>query len=457
MVTSPQTTTLSSVAWKNAVVVGLGATGFSVARYLFGRGMQVTVVDAQLNPPLAMQLAKIAPGIDIRTGGSDINNLRSADVLIISPGVALDHPIVRKAQDIGIEIVGDIELFARAVAAPVIGITGSNGKSTVTQWLAVLLRVAGHKVLVGGNIGPPALDLLADELPECYVLELSSFQLESTQSLCLRAGAILNVTPDHLDRYVDLSAYQAAKWRIAKGSQTLVINRQDPFLVQQAANYSGALVTFGLDAPSGPNDLGIIRAHGNDWLTRGDERLISVTEISLIGRHNLANALAAMALALEFTRLTPQALCSGLRAFDGLPHRCEVVGDWRGIRWINDSKGTNVGATIAALEGLDRPVVLIAGGQAKTSDFSGLSSALSERATHLVVFGQDAKHIARSVDASIGVTQVEQLAQAIDVAAGAAHRGDVILFSPACASYDQFDNFEHRGDVFRQLVKERHA
>ena len=457
MVTSPQTTTLSSVAWKNAVIVGLGATGFSVARYLFGRGMQVTVVDAQLNPPLAMQLAKIAPGIDIRTGGGDINNLRSADVLIISPGVSLDHPTVRKAQDIGIEIVGDIELFARAVAAPVIGITGSNGKSTVTQWLAVLLRVAGHKVLVGGNIGPPALDLLADELPECYVLELSSFQLESTQSLCLRAGAILNVTPDHLDRYVDLTAYQAAKWRIAKGSQTLVINRQDPFLVQQAAHYSGALVTFGLDAPSGPNDLGIIRAHGDDWLTRGDERLISVTEISLIGRHNLANALAAMALALEFTRLTPQALCSGLRAFDGLPHRCEVVGDWRGIRWINDSKGTNVGATIAALEGLDRPVVLIAGGQAKTSDFSGLSSVLSERATHLVVFGQDAKHIARSVDASIGVTQVEQLAQAIDVAAGAAHRGDVILFSPACASYDQFDNFEHRGDVFRQLVKERHA
>ena len=457
MVTSPQTTTVSSVAWKNAVVVGLGATGFSVARYLFGRGMQVTVVDAQLNPPLAMQLAKIAPGINIRTGGGDINNLRSADVLIISPGVSLDHPTVRKAQDIGIEIVGDIELFARAVAAPVIGITGSNGKSTVTQWLAVLLRVAGHKVLVGGNIGPPALDLLADELPECYVLELSSFQLESTQSLCLRAGAILNVTPDHLDRYVDLTAYQAAKWRIAKGSQTLVINRQDPFLVQQAANYSGALVTFGLDAPSGPNDLGIIRAHGDDWLTRGDERLISVTEISLIGRHNLANALAAMALALEFTRLTPQALCSGLRAFDGLPHRCEVVGDWRGIRWINDSKGTNVGATIAALEGLDRPVVLIAGGQAKTSDFSGLSLALSERATHLVVFGQDAKHIARSVDASIGVTQVEQLAQAIDVAAGAAHRGDVILFSPACASYDQFDNFEHRGDVFRQLVKERHA
>ena len=457
MVTSPQTTTLSSVAWKNAVIVGLGATGFSVARYLFGRGMQVTVVDAQLNPPLAMQLAKIAPGIDIRTGGGDINNLRSADVLIISPGVSLDHPTVRKAQDIGIEIVGDIELFARAVAAPVIGITGSNGKSTVTQWLAVLLRVAGHKILVGGNIGPPALDLLADELPECYVLELSSFQLESTQSLCLRAGAILNVTPDHLDRYVDLTAYQAAKWRIAKGSQTLVINRQDPFLVQQAANYSGALVTFGLDAPSGPNDLGIIRAHGDDWLTRGDERLISVTEISLIGRHNLANALAAMALALEFTRLTPQALCSGLRAFDGLPHRCEVVGDWRGIRWINDSKGTNVGATIAALEGLDRPVVLIAGGQAKTSDFSGLSSALSERATHLVVFGQDAKHIARSVDASIGVTQVEQLAQAVDVAAGEAHRGDVILFSPACASYDQFDNFEHRGDVFRQLVKERHA
>ena len=457
MVTSPQTTIVSSVAWKNAVVVGLGATGFSVARYLFGRGMQVTVVDAQLNPPLAMQLAKIAPGIDIRTGGGDINNLRSADVLIISPGVSLDHPTVRKAQDIGIEIVGDIELFARAVAAPVIGITGSNGKSTVTQWLAVLLRVAGHKVLVGGNIGPPALDLLADELPECYVLELSSFQLESTQSLCLRAGAILNVTPDHLDRYVDLTAYQAAKWRIAKGSQTLVINRQDPFLVQQAANYSGALVTFGLDAPSGPNDLGIIRAHGDDWLTRGDERLISVTEISLIGRHNLANALAAMALALEFTRLTPQALCSGLRAFDGLPHRCEVVGDWRGIRWINDSKGTNVGATIAALEGLDRPVVLIAGGQAKTSDFSGLSLALSERATHLVVFGQDAKHIARSVDASIGVTQVEQLAQAIDVAAGAAHRGDVILFSPACASYDQFDNFEHRGEVFRQLVKERHA
>ena len=457
MVISPQRTTLSSVAWKNAVIIGLGSTGFSVARYLLGRGMHVTVVDAQPNPPLAMRLAEIAPGIDIRTGEGNVNNLRSADVLILSPGVSLHHPTVRQAEDMGIEVIGDIELFARAVAAPVIGITGSNGKSTVTQWLAALLRVAGHKVLVGGNIGPPALDLLADEPPECYVLELSSFQLESTQSLCLRAGAILNVSPDHLDRYIDLTAYQTAKWRIAQGSQTLVINRQDPFLVQQAANHSGELVTFGLDTPPGPDDLGIVRTNGDDWLTRGDERLISATEISLIGRHNLANALAAMALALAFTRVMPQTLSRGLRAFDGLPHRCEVVGDWRGIQWINDSKGTNVGATIAALEGLDRPVVLIAGGQAKTPDFSGLSAALSERATHLVVFGQDATRIASSVDPSIGVTQVERLAQAVDVAAGEAHMGDVVLFSPACASYDQFDNFEHRGEVFRQLVKERHA
>ncbi|MDG2076814.1 MAG: Mur ligase family protein, partial [Arenicellales bacterium] len=200
MVISPQSTTLSSVAWKNAVIIGLGSTGFSVARYLMGRGMHVTVVDAQPNPPLAMRLAEIAPGIDIQTGEGNVNNLRSADVLILSPGVSLDHPTVRKAEEIGIEVIGDIELFARAVATPVIGITGSNGKSTVTQWLAALLRVAGHKVLVGGNIGPPALDLLADESPECYVLELSSFQLESTQSLCLRAGAILNVSPDHLDR-----------------------------------------------------------------------------------------------------------------------------------------------------------------------------------------------------------------------------------------------------------------
>jgi UDP-N-acetylmuramoylalanine--D-glutamate ligase len=415
--------------------------------------MQVSVFDSRLQPPFADRLRQENPSIRSRLGKFDEAEFREADVLVVSPGISLADPSIQAARDAGVEVIGDIELFCRAARRPVIGVTGSNGKSTVTKLAEELLEAAGVKVLTGGNIGRPALDLLNAKEPAYYLLELSSFQLETTHSLVTEVAVILNISPDHMDRYPDLNAYAAAKTRIAGSTTTLVLNRDDPTLVSLAAiTKDSNVVTFGLNRPPSGRDLGVVQQNAADWLILGSEMLLPAADLKIEGRHNVANALAALAIANSIASGQTTNMVGALREFSGLPHRCEVVGNCGGVLWINDSKGTNVGATVAALEGMDRPVVLIAGGQAKNADFGPLARSARRFARQVVLFGEDREQIHKSLSGAVPVTTVTTLAEATRLAAEWAQTGDVVLFSPACASFDMFDNFEHRGDTFRELV-----
>ena len=432
--------------------MGLGATGFSCARYLYHLGVEVTVFDTSAKPPFFERLTREIPDVTVQFGAFDEQRFKEAEVLVLSPGVSLTDPAIAYARDAGVEIVGDIELFCRAASRPVIGITGSNGKSTVTTLTDKLLTAAGVKVLTGGNIGRPALDLLDENSPSCYVLELSSFQLETTSSLSAHVAAILNISPDHMNRYPDLNAYIAAKTRIAASASTLVVNRDDPTLKDLAVSHSGEVVTFGLNSPPGRKDLGLILRDRKEWLARGDRTLLPATDLRIQGRHNVANALAAVAISEAIVGEMSTAPLEALREFSGLPHRCEIVSEIHGVRWINDSKGTNVGATVTALEGMGYPVVLIVGGQAKDADFSPLAQAVDLYARHVILFGEDREQIGAQISGMAPVTIVETFIEAVTLSADCAQSGDTVLFSPACASFDMFDNFEHRGDSFRELV-----
>jgi len=373
--------------------------------------------------------------ITSRLGEFDEAEFRQAEVLVVSPGVSLAEPSIQAARDAGVEVIGDIELFCRAARRPVIGVTGSNGKSTVTKLAEELLEAAGVDVLTGGNIGRPALDLLSDPEPDCYLLELSSFQLETTSSLVTKVAAILNISPDHMDRYPDLNAYAAAKTSIAGSTSTLVLNRDDPTLASLAAMTNAPnVVTFGLSRPPSGKDLGVVQQSSADWLIRGGEALLPAADLKIEGRHNIANALAALAIADAIVNGKTADMVGALREFAGLPHRCEIVGDYRGVRWINDSK------------------VLIAGGQAKNADFGPLARSARRYARQVVLFGEDREEIGEYLSRTVPVTTVTTLEEATRLAAEWAQPGDVVLFSPACASFDMFDNFEHRGDTFRELV-----
>jgi len=452
-VSIPAVAMSSKTPWEKACVVGLGATGFSCACYLDGLGVQVSVFDSRPQPPFADRLYQEKPSITSCLGEFDEAEFRQAEVLVVSPGVSLADPSIQAARDAGVEIIGDIELFCRAARRPVIGVTGSNGKSTVTKLAEELLEAAGVDVLTGGNIGRPALDLLSDPEPACYLLELSSFQLETTSSLVTEVAAILNISPDHMDRYPDLNAYAAAKTSIAGSTSTLVLNRDDPTLASLAAMTNAPnVVTFGLSRPPSGKDLGVVQQGSADWLIRGREVLLPAADLKIEGRHNIGNALAALAIADTIVGGNTAEMVGALREFVGLPHRCEIVGDYRGVRWINDSKGTNVGATVAALEGMGRPVVLIAGGQAKNADFGPLARSARRYARQVVLFGEDREQISEHLSRTVPVTTVMTLDEATLLASKWAQPGDVVLFSPACASFDMFDNFEHRGDTFRELV-----
>jgi UDP-N-acetylmuramoylalanine--D-glutamate ligase len=443
----------SKTPWEKACVVGLGATGFSCACYLDGLGVQVSVFDSRPHPPFANRLYQEKPNITSCLGEFNEAEFRQAEVLVVSPGVSLADPSIQAARDAGVEIIGDIELFCRASQRPVIGVTGSNGKSTVTKLVEELLKAAGVDVLTGGNIGRPALDLLSDPEPACYLLELSSFQLETTSSLVTEVAAILNISPDHMDRYTDLNAYAAAKTSIAGSAATLVLNRDDPTLASLTAiTKIPNVVTFGLSCPPSGKDFGMVQQSSSDWLIRGSEVLLPAADLKIEGRHNIGNALAALAIADTFVGGNTAEMVDALREFVGLPHRCEIIGDYRGVRWINDSKGTNVGATVAALEGMGCPVVLIAGGQAKNADFGPLALSAQRYARQVVLFGEDREQIGEYLSRTVPVTTVMTLDEATLLASKWAQPGDVVLFSPACASFDMFDNFEHRGDTFRELV-----
>ena len=346
-------------------------------------------------------------------------------------------------------MIGDVELFARAVRAPVIGITGTNGKSTVTTLVARMAGAAGRRVLAGGNLGEPALDLLGLELPDLYVLELSSFQLETTRSLALLGAVVLNVTADHMDRYPGIADYARAKQRIFAHAVTAVLNADDP-LVAAMRGGEQRVITF---STAGSADFHLVRDGAGTHLARRGVPLIDLAQLQIAGLHNAANALAALALG-EAAALPMTAMLSALRAFTGLPHRSAWVAEIAGVRFVDDSKGTNVGATIAAVDGLDGPLVVIAGGEGKGQDFTPLARAFRGKVRLTVLIGRDAPALARALANVCDVRRADSMRTAVMVAAGAARAGDTVLLSPACASLDMFRDYGHRGDVFAAAVRE---
>jgi UDP-N-acetylmuramoylalanine--D-glutamate ligase len=439
-----------------AVIVGLGVTGLSCARYLLGHGWRICVTDSREDPPGRVELARLAPDITVRFGALDSGLLEEAVCVVASPGVPLSDPFFAEARRRGITIVGDIELFAVAADAPVVGVTGTNGKSTVTTLVGRMAARAGMRVRIGGNLGEPALDLLqasqSDAQPtELYVLELSSYQLESTASLDLRAATVLNVTPDHMDRYASIGEYAAAKARIFARCDTAVINLDDA-LVAAMPHKAARLVGFSLlDAPGA--DFTVATNAGKPWLIRRGEPLIPLDAMRLTGLHNAANALAALALG-EAIGLPLQAMLDELVAFAGLPHRAQFVADVAGVRYVDDSKGTNVGATLAAVAGMPGPLIVIAGGDGKGQDFMPLRAAFRGKVRHVVLIGRDAKAIEQALGDVCTTQRSASMPEAVRAAAQAARSGDTVLLSPACASLDMFRNYAHRGEVFSSAVRE---
>jgi len=430
--------------------VGLGKTGVSCIRYLAKRGVAVSATDTRRAPPGLEELGSLAGTLDIRLGGFDLSLLDGASQLLMSPGVSLEEPIARQARARGIEVLGDVELFARAARAPVIGITGTNGKSTVTSLVARMAGAAGRRVLAGGNLGEPALDLLEQPIPDLYVLELSSFQLETTSSLELLAAVVLNVTADHMDRYADVAAYARAKARIFSKAATLVLNADDPWVAGMRREGARTL-TFSVQRADA--DFSLLRAGAQVLLARRGEALLDTARMKIAGLHNAANALAALALG-EAAGLPMPAMLEALESFPGLAHRSAWVADIGGVRFIDDSKGTNVGATVAAVAGTPRPVVLIAGGEGKGQDFTPLAAAFRDKVRHCVLIGRDAPAIAVALNGVCTLENAATMVQAVQAAQRAARPGDAVLLSPACASFDMFRDYAHRGDEFAAAVRD---
>ena len=435
------------------LIVGLGKTGLSCARFLSGQGIPVAITDSRAEPPGLEQIRQELPDTALFLGAFQREVFEAAEQLIVSPGVSVAEAPIREALGRGVPVIGDIELFARAAKAPVVAVTGSNGKSTVVSLLGEMARCADWRTAVGGNLGVPVLDLLADE-NRLYVLELSSFQLETTHSLAPKAAAVLNLSPDHMDRYPSLDAYARAKARIYRGAEVGVINRDDE-RVQAMAGRAVRDSGFTLGVPQG-TDFGFCQQDGETWLCRGNKTLLPVAELRLKGRHNLANALAALALG-EASGLPAEAMLEGLRRFCGLAHRTQLVAESAGVRWYNDSKGTNVGATMAALKGLHDPrnegrAVLIAGGDCKGADFTELATVVQSTCRAVVLIGRDARLLQAALTGNTELLPATSLEEAVRQAAQRARCGDHVLLSPACASFDMFRGFEHRGEVFMDLV-----
>ena len=436
-------------------VVGLGQTGLSVARYLARLGQSFVLLDTREQPPLLDVFLSEFPDVQPECGPLNAATLLAAEQIVVSPGISLADPALQQAIAAGIEVVGDVELFAREAEAPIIAITGSNGKTTVTQMVGEMLNAAGLKVLVGGNIGIPVLDLLVRPKPQFYVLELSSFQLETTLRLNAASAVVLNVTHDHMDRYDSFSQYHAAKMRIFFGAETMVVNR-DAILSQGPLAEGMSSVRFGLGQPD-LKDFGVINRAGEQWLAHGIKPLVAVSELNVLGAHNISNALAAMALVSSVGGLN-QAALTALTLFTGVRHRCERVAETNGVVFINDSKATNVGATLAAIAGLsaqfaEAKIYLILGGQGKGADFSTIVAGLNAQVATIYVFGEDAAEIITAIAQAKTTVAVDSLAEAVAKAFAEAKSGDIVLLSPACASFDMFTGFEARGDAFVECVE----
>lgn len=435
------------------IVVGLGKSGMSVVRHLARRGLPFAVVDTRNNPPELATLQRDYPSVEVRCGELDVEFLCRASELIVSPGLAVATPVLQMAAARGVKLSGDIDLFAREAKAPIVAITGSNAKSTVTTLVGLMAEAAGRRVAVGGNLGTPALDLLADDV-ELYVLELSSFQLETTECLNAEVATCLNISEDHMDRYSGLPAYHQAKHRIFRGARQVVVNRDDP-LSRPLVREDVPMWTFGLGKPD-LKAFGLIEQDGEKHLAFGLQALMPTRELKIRGAHNHSNALAALALG-HAAGLPFAPMLQTLRTFAGLAHRCQWVGERHGVAFYDDSKATNVGAALAAIEGLGSDIsgqlVLIAGGDGKGADFAPLRAPVASQCRAVVLLGRDADKLEQVLAGATPLVRVATLEQAVAEAAAIAQPGDAVLLSPACASLDMFKNFEERGRLFAAAVE----
>ena len=432
-----------------SLVVGLGKSGVSAVRWLVAHGVRVRATDSREVPPGLAAVEALLPPADLFLGRFAEEALEGVDQVVLSPGLPRTLPLLALAAARGLPVIGDLELFAlqaNAAGVPVVGITGTNGKSTVTTLVGEMAREAGIDAGVGGNLGEPALDLLRAGR-QLYVVELSSYQLESCPSLHCAAAAVLNVSPDHLDRYGTMAAYAAAKARIFAGATVAVVNADDAAVVAMPTERR---VTFSLQSFG---DYHVGQHAGAEWLFARGEAVLPVAELRIPGLHNAANALAALALA-DGVGLPRSASVAVLRQFTGLPHRAQWVGERRGVVYIDDSKGTNIGATLAAVEGMRGPLVVIAGGDGKGQDFAPLAAAFRGKVRKTIVIGRDGPAVAAALSGACAVQSCTTLPEAVDAAASAAQPGDIVLLSPACASLDMFQDYAHRGRVFAAAVGE---
>jgi UDP-N-acetylmuramoylalanine--D-glutamate ligase len=444
---------------KQVLVLGLGDTGLSALRWLDRQGARLSVADTRDAPPGLQQLRDELPHVAVYLGPFAATPFDQAEIVVSSPGVPLSEPQIQNALKRGIPVIGDVELFAqhRPAQTKIIAITGANGKSTVTTLVGEMCKAAGLRTIVAGNIGLPVLDALAMPAPDVYVLELSSFQLETTHSLAADAATVLNISEDHMDRYAGMADYVAAKTRVFQGDGVQVLNRED-YYSRNMALADRRQITFGSDTPPAANDYGLRQADDDVWLMQGDIRLIGMREIRIAGLHNACNALAALALC-HAIGIEHEAALAALSEFKGLPHRVEWVAEVDGITFYDDSKGTNVGATCAALDGLlhngrRQKSVLIAGGDGKGQDFSPLREAVTRNARAVVLIGRDAAQISAVLqDSGIPMISADSLEDAVEQAFAAANDDDAVLLSPACASFDMFRNYVHRAEVFTAAVQ----
>ncbi len=433
-------------------IIGTGVTGLSVARFLAKKGQAFVLMDTRENPPNLEKIKQDFPHVTLQTGSLDLPTLLACSEMILSPGVAQTTKEIVDAKNAGIPLVGDIELFVRYAQAPIVAITGSNAKSTVTTLVGEMAKAAGIKVAVGGNLGMPALDLLADDI-QLYVMELSSFQLETVSKLNAKAASILNISADHLDRYKDMREYILAKMRVYFGAEHIVVNRND-LLTHPPLAQGVKPIQFGGKADFG--SFGLIEEQGQEYLAKNLTPLMPVNQLLIPGRHNIDNALAALALG-DAAAIPMDAMIATLKSFKGLPHRCEFVAQVDGVEFYNDSKGTNIGATAAAIKGLARDpkqLTIILGGEGKGQDFSELIPALKNIHCRAVLIGRDAPIIASAIEKIVPIGFAASLKEAIGQALSLSKSGDAVLLSPACASFDMFKNYEDRGEQFCQLVKE---
>lgn len=439
-----------------SVIIGLGKTGYGCAKFLQSKNIPFAMTDSREQPPYLQMLKNEIPNASLSLGKFDQTLMLQASEIIVSQGVKFNEPTIVETKKKGITIISDLELFARHVNAPTVVITGSNAKSTVTALVGEMTKQANYRALVGGNFGTPAPELLLESPPQSYVLEASNFQLELTYSLQATIGSVLNISPDHLDRYNTYKDYINAKRRVYNGCQIAVVNRHDE-LTWVDKNDVRQVISFGLDKPYDEH-FGIVANGGIDYLAHGKDLLMPVYEIMLQGKQNYLNALAALAIG-NAMGLPTMSMCEVLRQFKGLPHRCQKVAEQRGVTWFNDSKGTNVGATIAAIESVKEQtpgkICMIAGGLAKTDDFSLLYAPIKSSVKELILFGQSTAAMYEAFNhLGVAIHCVDDLAAAVSLARELTHRGDTVLFSPACASFDMFRDYSHRGEVFCQLVKE---